>query len=114
MTDIKHRKETHTVVESTDPLEEHIADEMKWRDYVAKELRAHGLQIGELKTSLDSNTTVTTEVKDLLSTFKAGFRIAGWIQDTAVWVSKIAAAAIVMWAIFEYGVVAALKKMPRF
>lgn len=57
----------------------------------------------EMKVELSANTKVTTEVRDLLETWKGGIRFAGWLGAFVKWVGGVAAAAVGLWALFHGG-----------
>jgi hypothetical protein len=42
-----------------------------------------------MQAELTRNTEVTTEVRELLTTFKSGFKVAGWIGRAAVWLKNL-------------------------
>jgi len=48
---------------------------------------------------LAKNTEITTEVRDLMTTIKGGFRIVGWLGIAAKWVARVATAAGTLWGV---------------
>ena len=54
-------------------------------------------RISLIEKSLSANMTITTEVRDMLDTGKALFKLAGWVATGARWITAVAAAAAVVW-----------------
>lgn len=55
------------------------------------------VRLGEMERELKDNTAITQEVRDLLNTFRGGFKVLGWLGTAATWVGRIAAAAMAIW-----------------
>lgn len=46
-----------------------------------------------IEAELHENTQITSEVRDLLAAFRAGFRVLGWLGHAVRWAGYIAGAA---------------------
>ena len=46
-----------------------------------------------MEAELHANTQITSEVRDLLAAFRAGFRVLGWLGHAVRWAGYIAGAA---------------------
>lgn len=57
----------------------------KWR---AESSRRMGL----METSIEENTTMTSELLDIFKAVKGGFKVLGWLGAAAKWVAGIAGA----------------------
>lgn len=58
-------------------------------------------RLRDIETELAANTKVTTEVREVLDTFKGGMRMLGWMGIAAKWIAGIAAAIGAVIAIWE-------------
>lgn len=54
-------------------------------------------RIERIEVALKANTEVTEEVRDLLSAFRGGFRVLGWLGTGAKWIGAIAAAGMAIY-----------------
>ena len=50
-----------------------------------------------LEESMEKNTAITTEVRDMLDTGKALFRLAGWVGNAVRWAGYLAGACLAVW-----------------
>lgn len=62
-------------------------------------LDAGAARMDAMQRELAANTEVTTEIRDLLASFKGGFRVAGWLGVVAKWLGGLAAAATALWVL---------------
>ncbi len=69
--------------------------------HVQRQLAAGGDRMTAIERDIKANTELTAEVKDLLNAAKLGLKVLGWIGVFAVWVGKIATAAITLWGLFQ-------------
>jgi hypothetical protein len=46
-----------------------------------------------IESELQANTQITSEVRDLLAAFRAGFRVLGWLGNMVRWAGYLAGAA---------------------
>lgn len=58
-------------------------------------------RMDEMQEELSANTTVTTEVRDLLQTAKGGLKVLGWIGSFVKWAGGIAAGLAAIWALLQ-------------
>jgi hypothetical protein len=52
-----------------------------------------------IETELAANTAVTHEVRDLLTAFKGGFRVLGWLGTGLKWVGGLATACVAIYTV---------------
>ena len=62
-------------------------------------LDAGAKRMDAMQRELAANTEVTTEIRDLLASFKGGFRVAGWLAVAAKWLGGLAAAGTALWVL---------------
>ena len=55
------------------------------------------VRLRHVEMNLQANTAMTAEVRDLLSAFKGGFKVLGWLGLALKWVGAIAAAGIAIY-----------------
>ena len=60
-------------------------------------------QIAELRTELATNTALTQDIRDVLETGKALFRLGGWLAKIGAWLAPIIAAAAAVFAVWKTG-----------
>jgi hypothetical protein len=51
------------------------------------------------KQAIDDNTEITSEIRDLITSVKTGFKVLGGLGIAAKWVAAIAGAASAVWAL---------------
>ena len=80
------------------------SDDPRWAEITGR--------LDEFEAALRANTDLTERVKkntdDIITLFAYGkgfFRVMGMVGSVAKWVSKVAAALLLTWAVFRYGVV---------
>ena len=56
-------------------------------------------RLAAVEAELKTNTDITSEVRDLLGTFRSGFKVLGWLGTGATWLGRIAAAALAIWGV---------------
>ena len=68
--------------------------------------------------ALAANTVLTKQVKantdNIVTIFESGrafFRVMGMVGVVAKWMAKVAAAALLVWAVFRYGVVEVIREI---
>lgn len=63
--------------------------------------RMAALEAGQrrMRAELAANTSVTTEIRDLLTVGKSGLRIGGWVGSFVKWAGGIAAGVAGIWAL---------------
>lgn len=66
-----------------------------------------------LQRAIHSNTTSIQELIQLAQGFKFGLKILGGIEAIAVWLTKLATAAAVIWALWRFAVKEALAHLSR-
>ena len=64
-----------------------------------------------LKQSLDTNTVALNEFIELGKGLKFGLKFLGYIENTAVWVAKVATACAIVWASWKFLVKEALSNV---
>jgi hypothetical protein len=64
--------------------------------------RMDGMQktMGEMQKELTANTSVTTDVRDLLDAGRSGLKVLGWLGAAAKWIGGMAAAALAVWGLW--------------
>lgn len=62
--------------------------------------RQHRMEVRQenLEAALKMNNAMTTEIHDILSTAKSGFKFLGWIGTAATWLVKLGAFAAATYA----------------
>jgi hypothetical protein len=55
-------------------------------------------RLDAIETSLEENTQITTEVRELLTAFKGGMRVLGWLGTFAKWAGGIAGACVALYS----------------
>jgi len=72
--------------------------------FKAQELRINRMynDFDALKLLMEKNNTSLEEFIDLAKGFKFGLKILGGIEAAAVWISKIAAAVGILWAVWKF------------
>jgi hypothetical protein len=63
-----------------------------------------------LKAAMMQNTVALQEYIELAKTFKIGLKMLGWIERSAVWIAKIAAALGILISLWHYAIKEALEK----
>lgn len=56
-----------------------------------------------IESSLEANTAVTTDIKDILEAGRLGLKVLGWIGAAAKWVGLVAAGGAALWGFFHQG-----------
>lgn len=59
-------------------------------------------KIDRAVTALTTNTAASSEMLMLYDNLKKAFRVLGWVEKGAVWVTKISAACGVMWMLWKF------------
>jgi hypothetical protein len=70
---------------------------------IEQRLDRGAVRMTAMQQEIADNTEVTKEVRDILQTFRTGFKVAGWIGTGAKWVASISAAVAGLWALFHLG-----------
>jgi hypothetical protein len=65
-----------------------------------------------LKLSMDSNTTALTEFIELGKNLKFGIKVLGFVESTAVWITKVALAGGTLWGIWKFIILETVKQRP--
>lgn len=68
---------------------------------VSKCLQVGEARMGSIESELRANSDTTTEVRDILTTAKAGFKVLGGIGTLARWVGYLAAAAASVYGLWH-------------
>ena len=87
-----HAAQVRVLLQHSETLAEQIADLTITQQAAADRLAKGDARMGRLEIGLAENTAVTHEVRDLLTAFKGGFRVLGWLGTGLKWVSGIAIA----------------------
>lgn len=64
------------------------------------QLKSQDIRMGVIETQLADNNTLTAEIKEILDTAKAGFKVIGGLGVALQWAGKIAAALVALWGFF--------------
>lgn len=59
-------------------------------------------KIDKAVSALTTNTAASSEMLMLYDNLKKAFRVLGWVEKGAVWVTKIAAACGIVWMIWKF------------
>lgn len=81
------RRETNATDSRIDALERALADGL---GNVDRRLDRGSERMDDMQAELTANTTVTTEVRDLLATARSGIKVLGWIGNAGLWLVKAA------------------------
>jgi hypothetical protein len=65
-----------------------------------EQLKQAEKRMQNIENELKTNTELTADVRDLLHTFKSGFRMLGWLGAGAGWIAKIGAGVAAVTAIY--------------
>lgn len=87
-------------------LADQIAELTVAQQEMARQLKAGSARVETIEAKLDTNTEVTTEVRDFLAAFKGGFKVLGWLGVGAKWVGGMAGAAAAVytaWYMLTHG-----------
>ena len=85
-------------------LEESLAYLAQRLDTIDTRLDAGSRRMDTMQSELDANTSVTTEVRELLAAGRSGLRVLGWIGSAGLWIVKAigigAASGSAVWALW--------------
>lgn len=92
----------------SDPIERRKND--PWRADITQRMQAMESGHQEMKVTLNKNTEMTadvhaktSEIVEFFGAAKGAFTVLGWLGKIAKWVTAIAAAAGVVWALLKTG-----------
>lgn len=71
------------------------------RDEVKRELAKGESRMGDIEQSIAENTRITTDVHNLLNTFRTGMKVAGAVGRGAVWVRNVVLALLAMLGLYH-------------
>lgn len=81
-------------------LSAQMADLAIGQQEAVKRGAAFSERITNIETSLEANTAVTHEVRDLLDAFRGGFKVLGWLGLGLKWLGGIATACVALYTVF--------------
>lgn len=73
---------------------------------IAIQMRDYDDRMSNVERELHANTEITTEVRDLFTAVKSGFKVLGWLGVAAKWVAGlvgVAASLYAAWHTFTSG-----------
>lgn len=76
-----------------------IAELSMLSDGIHSRLASGDGRMDAIEAELRANTEVTTEVRDLLSAVKGGFKVLGWLGHGGKWAGMIAGAAVSLYTL---------------
>lgn len=98
--DLVRDRKINVLLTSHHTLSEQIAELALAQQGVNTRLKDGDAKMTLLAQELAKNTEVTTEVRDLVTAFKGGFKIAGWFGTGLKWIAGIAAAFLSIYTAF--------------
>lgn len=63
--------------------------------------KTHDATLAALRKELADNTELTNDIKELLSTARAGIRVLGWLGGAVKWLGALASAALAIWGFMQ-------------
>lgn len=60
------------------------------------------VEVLQLKESMDANTIALKEYIEISKQLKVGMKLLGYVEATAVWITKFSAAVGIVWAMWKY------------
>lgn len=69
--------------------------------------------VDQLADRMDTNTAALNEFIELGKALKFGLRFLGYIEKTAVWIAKVAAAVGIIWATWKFIILAAVEQASK-
>lgn len=68
-------------------------------------------ELNTLKASMDKNTEALSEFVELAKNLKVGMKMLGYVEATAVFVTKVAGGIVIVWAGWKFLVKEAVARM---